>query len=217
MRRSRVAIRTAMLTTAVRVDTGFEGDIRALVVADNALGEVAQELCAWSGILLGIPFGITLERHALKTIWRVVCRATTARRKPAGSHGLIFIRPWLIVKRRVCKTYVPTCDARPMHVFGGESVTQSRTESSAPITSRVEKRVMSEHSVTRPILTSFRAVKWAFLRDMKFEPTAHLLLHRCPFPGLPCVVVGVFVLAQIGLCAEAPREFRRPGTIRMAE
>ena len=60
-----------MFTAPIRVDAGAEGDVRAVVVGDDALGAVAQELGRRGRILLRVPVGVPLQRDALKSIGRV--------------------------------------------------------------------------------------------------------------------------------------------------
>jgi len=69
-----------MLATAVGVDAGVEGDIRALVVADDGLGEVAQELGFGRGRLVGGPILVAFEAEFLEAVGRIKPGATAVRR-----------------------------------------------------------------------------------------------------------------------------------------
>lgn len=60
-----------MLATSIHVDAGIEGNIRAIVVTDDGLGEVAQEPGPGRGIFAWIPICIPLQSDLLKPIGRV--------------------------------------------------------------------------------------------------------------------------------------------------
>jgi hypothetical protein len=80
VKRSRVTVNAAMLTTAVRVDAGAEADIRTVIVGNNAAGAVFEELSLRGGRLLRVLVWIWLEMKFLEPVWRVRASATAGER-----------------------------------------------------------------------------------------------------------------------------------------
>jgi hypothetical protein len=68
-----------VLAPPENVDACIEGNIRAVVVTDDALGAVAQKLGLWRGIFPWIPICIPLQLDLLKPIGRVALGSTTPR------------------------------------------------------------------------------------------------------------------------------------------
>ena len=67
----RVTVDAPMFAAAIRIDAGFESNIRTVVVGDNPAGGVFEELRARRRILLGIPIGVTFKAQLLETVGRV--------------------------------------------------------------------------------------------------------------------------------------------------
>ena len=71
MKRAGVAVNTAVLATAIRIDAGFETDVGAVIVRDDCAGPVAQELCPRKRVFLRIPIGIGFDVNFLEAIRRI--------------------------------------------------------------------------------------------------------------------------------------------------
>ena len=80
MRISGVTITAAMLAAAIRIEAGLEGDVRAVIIADDGLGEIAQELGPGRGVVLRIPIQVPFEGDFLEAVGRVAGGAPAARR-----------------------------------------------------------------------------------------------------------------------------------------
>jgi hypothetical protein len=65
-----------MLASTVRIDAGFETNIRTVVIADYCRGPIPKELSSGKRIVLGIPFFIWFEMYLFKPIRRVAVGAT---------------------------------------------------------------------------------------------------------------------------------------------
>src|SRR5262245_30178697 len=87
MERTGVAVNAPVFASAVRVNAGFEPDIRAVVPRDNAAGAVLEEQGSRERLLFRVPVGIALQGKSLEPVGRVTGRATGAGRSCSSFHA----------------------------------------------------------------------------------------------------------------------------------
>ena len=71
MGNSGVAITASMFTATIWIDARIKGNIRAVIVGNDADALVAEKLGARQRILGGIPVGIRFELNSLKPVNRI--------------------------------------------------------------------------------------------------------------------------------------------------
>ena len=79
MERARVAINAPVFAAAIRIDTGFEADIRAVIVVDDRIRMVFEKLRGWRRSVRILPVRVAFERDFLKPVRRILRRATGVR------------------------------------------------------------------------------------------------------------------------------------------
>ena len=75
VKRPRIAINAAVLAAAVRIDAGFESDIRAVVVRNDRGRPIAEKLGARKRIILRIPIRVGLQMDFFEAVGRVGFRS----------------------------------------------------------------------------------------------------------------------------------------------
>src|SRR4051794_16448254 len=77
MRWPRVAIGTAVLATAIRIDTDLEAYIRAFISRNDGAAGVAEELGDRSDLVFAAGFRVRFVVQALEPVRRVLRRAAS--------------------------------------------------------------------------------------------------------------------------------------------
>ena len=87
MERPRVTIDATVLATTVRIDAGFEADVRTVIVSDNRARAVAEELRARQRIVFRVPIGVRLEVDFFEAVRRIASGAAMGGGEAFGGRG----------------------------------------------------------------------------------------------------------------------------------
>ena len=87
MRRTGVAINTAMLAATIGINAGIEADIGAVVEGDQRFGTVGIELSVGGGSVTAILWRLGHPLDRFETVFRIGRRTAAAQRR-RRIHGL---------------------------------------------------------------------------------------------------------------------------------